>query len=61
MCQFSMNFSGPKEAPEVKELGQESHGLPTRVGAAPWAGGGAPLSRGQPKGPLTCALRQNIL
>ena len=34
-CQFLMIFYGPKEAPGVKELGQESHGLPTRVGGAP--------------------------
>ena len=39
MCQFLMTFSGPKEAPGVKELGQDSPGLPTRVGARPppWA------------------------
>ena len=46
--QFLMIFSGPKEAPEVIELGHESHGLPTRVGGAPTPSGGAPLSRGQP-------------
>ena len=30
-----MIFYGPKEAPGVKELGQKSPGLSTRVGAAP--------------------------
>ena len=43
-CQFLMIFSGPKEAPEVKELGQESHGLPTRVGGAPTPPGVLPIS-----------------
>ena len=41
-----MIFYGPEEAPGVKELGQKSPGLSTRVGARPppWA---RPLPRGQ--------------
>ena len=31
MCQFLMIFYGPKEAPEVKELGQKSPEASTRV------------------------------
>ena len=34
-CQFLLIFYGPKEAPGAKELGQKSHGLSTRVVAAP--------------------------
>lgn len=34
-CQFLMIFYGPKEDPGVKELGQESPGASTRVGARP--------------------------
>ena len=49
-CQFLMIFYGPKEAPEVKELGQKSPEPSMRVGARlpPWA---RPLSRGQPGDP----------
>ena len=34
-CQFLTIFYGTKEAPGVKELGQKSPGLSTRVGGAP--------------------------
>ena len=40
MGQFLMIFYGPKEDPEVKELGQKSPGPSMRVGGAPsgaWA------------------------
>ena len=40
--QFLTIFSGPKEAPEAKELGQESHRLSSRVEGVPWEGGRAP-------------------
>ena len=33
MCQFLLIFYGSKEDPGVKELGQESPGVSTRVGA----------------------------
>ena len=43
-CQFLMIFYGPKQAPRVKELGQKSPGLPTRVGGAPYPPGRLPIS-----------------
>ena len=46
------DFSGPKEAPRVKELGQKSPGLPTRVGGAP-RGRARPLSCGPHGAPPT--------
>ena len=52
-CQFLMIFSIPKEAPEVKELGQESHRLPTRVGGAPTPLGVGPCLVDNLETPLT--------
>ena len=46
-CQFLWIFYGPKEAPEVKELGQKSPELSTRVEGAPYPPGRGPLSLGQ--------------
>ena len=46
-CQFLMIFDRPKEAPGVKELGQKSLELSTRVGGAPYPPGLAALSRGR--------------
>ena len=46
-----MIFSGPKEAPGVKELGQKSPGLSTRVGGAPYRPRRGPLSRGRFRDP----------
>ena len=51
MCQYLMIFCGPKEAPEVKELGQESPGLPTRVGGAPTPQGLGPCLVDNPATP----------
>ena len=45
--QFLWIFYGPKEAPRVKELGQNSLRLSTRVGGAPYPPGHGPLSRGR--------------
>ena len=45
------DFYGPKEAPEVKELGQESDGLPTRVGARPLQQGVGPCLMDSPEAP----------
>ena len=51
--QFLTIFYGPKEDPGVKELGQESPGLPTRVGGAPTPLGVGPCLVDNPETPLT--------
>ena len=51
MCQFLMIFYGPKEAPEVEELGQNSPESSARVEAAPYPPRARPLSHGQPGDP----------
>ena len=56
-----MIFSGPKEAPEAKEVGKESHRLPSRVEGPPWVGGRALYLEDSPEGPLTWDLRQKFL
>ena len=45
-CQFLMIFYGPKEAPEVKELGQKSPEPSTRVEGVPYPLGSPPISWG---------------
>ena len=52
-CQSLRIFSGPKEAPGVKELGQESPGLPMRVGGAPTPLGVGPCLVDDSETPLT--------
>ena len=47
------DFCGPKEAPGVKELGQKSPGLSTRVGDAPTPLGVGPCLMDDSETPLT--------
>ena len=56
-----MIFYGPKEAPGVKELGQKSAELSTRMGAAPYPLGVGPYLVEDSETPLTWALRQKFL
>ena len=46
-----MNFDGPKEAPEVKELGQKSPEPSTRVDGAPYPMGTPPYLVDDPETP----------
>ena len=53
MCQFLTIFYGPKEDPGVKELGQKSPGLSTRVAGALTPLGVGPCLVGDSETPLT--------
>ena len=52
-CQFLMIFYGPKEAPGVKELGQKSPRLSTRVGGMPTPLGMGPCLVDDSETPMT--------